>query len=123
MNANDLPVWLQVSLLLAPSASAVVALLAFLFSVWNGAKDKRDEGSRRDWERLQQLAQILHNGTSAGVWAQKLAVEELSQLTSKKTQALLLANEALEFWQNTGSPGSQILEDKLHEVILKLSSK
>ena len=122
MTANEPHVLLQAILLLAPPASVVIALIAFLFLVWNGWRNKREEGSRRDWERLQQLAQIMHNGTDTGVWAQKLAVRELSQLTSKRREALLLAREALDYWQRSGNTGSLVLEEELREVIRKLST-
>src|ERR1700751_5562479 len=93
---------LQTLLSIAPAVSAVVALIAFLFSVWNTFLSARRESNRRDWERLQALAQILHQGPQAGVWAQTLAVQELGGLKTKKIQALLLAKEALTFWETTG---------------------
>ena len=121
MTANEFPLWLQTTLLLAPSASAVVALVAFLFSVWNGWRITRREGSRRDWERLQQLAQVLHDGVGKGEWAQKLAVRELSQLRSKRAQAVLLATDALSRWDNPETAASPAMLAELREVIRKLS--
>jgi hypothetical protein len=54
---------LQTLLSIAPTVSAIVALIAFLFSVWNTFLSVQRESNRRDWERLQALAQILHKGT------------------------------------------------------------
>jgi hypothetical protein len=82
----------------APILSTVVALAAFLFAVWDGFVNRRRESNRRDWERLQALAQVLHQGPQVGLWAQKLAVQELERLTTKRQQVLLLSKEVLDFW-------------------------
>jgi hypothetical protein len=82
---------LQTLLSIAPTVSAIVALIAFLFSVWNTFLSVQRESNRRDWERLQALAQILHKGTEASAWPRFLAVRELGDLKTKRVQALLLA--------------------------------
>lgn len=110
----------QTLLPIAATVSAVVALIAFVFSVWNTFLSARRESNRRDWERLQALAQILHRGTEAGAWAQILAVKELAGLKTKNVQALLLAKEALTYWETKGV-GSTGLLSELRKVIDKLS--
>ena len=91
--------WTETLLLVAPTISAVVALFAFLFSVGNTSLSRRNESNRRDWERLQALAQILYKGGEVGTWAQRLAVRELAGLKTRKTEALLLVTEALSYWE------------------------
>jgi hypothetical protein len=103
---------------IAATVSAVVALIAFVFSVWNTFLSARRESNRRDWERLQALAQILHTGTT-GAWAQRLAVQELGSLKTKKVQALLLAREALTYCETTRQ-ASPVLSD-LRKLIDELS--
>jgi hypothetical protein len=110
----------QTLLSIAPAVSAVVALFAFIFSVWNTFRERRRESNRRDWERLQALAQILHRGPEAGAWAQKLAARELSGLKTKKVEALLLAKEALTYWETKGIV-SPDLQSELRKVIDRLS--
>jgi hypothetical protein len=63
---------LQTLISIAPAVSAGVALIAFLFSVGYTFRSRRRESNRRDWERLQDLAQILYQGNQAGLWAQIL---------------------------------------------------
>jgi hypothetical protein len=111
----------QTLLSIAPAVSAVVALFAFIFSVWTSFRERRRESGRRDWERLQALAQILHKGPEAGPWAQKLAARELSGLKTKKVEALLLANEALTYWDTTKDAASPELQAELRQVVDKLS--
>lgn len=89
--------WTATLLLIAPTVSAVVAVCAFMFAVWNTFLSGRREASRRDWERLQALAQIMHRGSEVGEWAQTLAVQELAGLKTKRVQALLLAKGALTY--------------------------
>lgn len=110
----------QTLLPIAATVSAVVALITFVFSVWNTFLSARRESNRRDWERLQALAQILHRGTEAGAWAQELAVQELAGLKTKKVQALLLAKGALTYWETKGV-GSNALLSELRNIIGKLS--
>ena len=105
---------------IAPTISAIVALFAFIFSVCNNFLSRRRESSRRDWERLQALSQVLHRGNEAGLWAQMLAIQELEGLTTKRVQALLLAKEALTYWETKGN-GSPALSSELRKVIDKLS--
>jgi len=114
---------IQTLILYAPTVSAVVALLAFIFSVWNTFRDRRRESNRRDWERLQALAQILHQGPAAGLWAQKLAAHELATLKTKRDEALLLANEAHTYWETIKDPISLALLPELRETIYRLSNK
>ena len=104
----------------APALSAVIALFAFVFSVWNTSLNAKRESNRRDWERLQALAQILHKGVEVGAWAQMLSVQELGGLKTKKVQALLLAKEALTYWETKGAASSALLSE-LRKVIDKLS--
>jgi hypothetical protein len=105
---------------IAATVSAGVALIAFVFSVWNTFLSARRESNRRDWERLQALAQILHQGAEAGAWAQILAARELGDLKTKRVQVLLLARQALTYWETTGT-GSSALLSELRQVIDKLS--
>ena len=122
MNADTFPAWLQVALPLAPSISAIVAVTAFLFQVVNGLRVSRRESTRRDWERLQSLTQVLHNHEGkAGGWAQRLAIQELAELTTKKTAALLLAREALSYWEDPSHAGHDWLKAELRGLIEKLS--
>jgi hypothetical protein len=109
----------QTLLSIAPAVSAIIALFAFIFAVWNTL---RRESNRRDWERLQALAQILHQGPDAGIWAQKLAARELAGLKTKKSEALLLAQEALIYWEANG-PSHPELQSELRESIYRLSNK
>ena len=84
------------------------------------AMRQRRESNRRDWERLQALAQVLHRGTEAGEWAQLLAVQELVNLKRRRIEALLLANNALTYWE-TKNMASPALRSELPKTIEKLS--
>ena len=88
----------------APAVSAVVATCAFVFAAWLGLWNARRESSRRDWERLQAIAQVMHDGQRKGLWAQRLAVQELRQLKTRRVEVLLLAQEALSAWAEKGDP-------------------
>ena len=111
---------IQKLLSIAPSVSAVVALFTFIFYVWNTVREQRRESDRRDWERLQTLAQIMHKGPEAGAWAQTLAVRELAALKTKKFDTLLLAKEALTYCEMTNAASPALLAE-LRKVIDKLS--
>ena len=104
----------------APAVSAGVALITFLFSVGTAFLNERRESNRRDWERLQEVAQILHRGGQTGLWAQKLAAQELAGLKTKRSQALLLAREALTYWETKGDADNGLLSE-LRTVINELS--
>ena len=106
----------------APAVSAAIALVAFLFSVSDGFWSRRRESNRRDWERLQALAQVLHQGVGAGLWAQKLAIQELGQLKTKQTQALLLSKEVMSWWNKESSVDPTIKAD-LQTLITELSKQ
>ena len=106
---------------IATAVSAVVALFTFLFAVWNTFQSARRESNRRDWERLQALAQVLHQGPQAGEWAQKLAIRELADLKTKKVQALLLAEGALTYWESRQAEVPSGLLAELRKVIDELS--
>src|SRR4051794_32602578 len=111
----------QMLLAIAAIVSAVIALITLVFSVCNNFLSTRRESNRRDWERFQALAQILHKGPEAGVWAQIAAVEELAGLKTRKVQVLLLAKEALTYWRERKDPSSSDLRLALQKLIDKLS--
>jgi hypothetical protein len=68
----------------------------------------------RNWERLQALAQVLHKGPDAGLWAQKLAVRELASL--KTYEALQLAQEVLTHWETLIKEGHGLSPTLLAEL-------
>lgn len=103
----------------ATAISAVVGLLAFCVAAYNRVVDGKKESERRDWERLQALAQVLHDGEGAGEWAQKLAIQELLSLRTKRVHALRLCREALDFWEGKGTRSSVLAE--LRIAVVKLS--
>ena len=105
----------------APAISAVVATCAFLFTAWLGLRNARRESIRRDWERLQAIAQVMHDGVRNGLWAQKLAVQELTELSTRKTEALLLARQALTLWEVNNDPIHLDMCAELRTLILRLS--
>lgn len=104
--------------ILAPVISAAVATVAFVFQASYSVYSRKREAERRDWERLQALAQVLFNGAKYGLWAQKLAVQELAQLKTKREQVLLLCKETLDFWKM--NPGHQDLSIELQRLFDRL---
>jgi len=119
---------IQTLLSIAPSVSAIVAVLTFIVYVGNTIREQRrafrelrSEANRRDWERLSALAQILHNkGDKAGLWAQTLAVRELGSLETKKDDVLVLATEAVNFWDANKDTAAPALQSQLRTVIENL---
>lgn len=105
---------------LAPVASAITATIAFVWQVTNSVITRNRESNRRDWERLQILAQILHQGPEKGLWAQRIAIKELAQLKTKKQQALLLSRDVLDFWNKSDNIISPELKSELQRVHDKL---
>ena len=83
---------------MSAAAAALIALIAFVFSVWSTHQSAVRESNRRDWERLQALAQVLYGGATYGEWAQRLAIQELYALSTRRHEVLELAKDALIFW-------------------------
>jgi hypothetical protein len=104
----------------APALSAVIALVTFVVGTVIALTNAKRESDRRDWERLQALTQVLHSGHSTGLWAQKLAIQELAKLKTKKIQALILLRDALAFWEAAGTASHDLLNE-LRTAIAKLS--
>jgi hypothetical protein len=108
-----------------------LAFLSVLFTLITAAVSaawsvlvRSRENSRAEWRRLEELVQIVHHGTDRGIWAQKLAVDEMLSLRRRKPQVQEVLRDAARHFRATGEPGLRLSDhiDKRLSLMTKPSS-
>jgi hypothetical protein len=101
-------------------AALMAAILPFAAWAMSGLLQALNASTKRsedEWIRLHQLAEILHEGKTYGVWRQILAVQELERLRTRRTEAKELAKRAERYWLSNRdkSPDQAALLDALRD--------
>lgn len=102
--------------LIAPQWATLLGLAFPLFvagasGVW-AVWVRVQENQRAEWRRMEELIQIVYNGSSKGLWAQKIAVDELTSLAGRHHNIHPILREAEHFFRN-GSPNGVALADHI----------
>jgi hypothetical protein len=99
--------------LLTVLVSIIVATASGVWAVF-----VRAQGNRRlEWKRIEELIQILHNGAITGLWAQKLAIDELVTIRRRRREIRTALRDASSFFRDMGPAGASLaqhIDDKLN---------
>ena len=87
----------------------VTLLVASVSGLWT-AKVRSRENARAEWRRMEELVQIVHHGSAKGLWAQKLAVEELLTLKQHHERTRRILREASEYFRSTDAVDSRLAD-------------
>ena len=92
------PEWIA---LLTVAATLIVASASGVWAVCV----RSAENNRAQWKRIEELMQIIHHGADTGLWAQKLAVEELLTIPGHRHRIMRVLSEAAAHFRAAGPNG------------------
>jgi hypothetical protein len=69
-----------------------------------------EENKRAEWRRVEELINIVYRGTVHGLWAQKLAVDELMTLKGCHAEIVPILREASDFFRAGGGAGLRLAD-------------
>ena len=92
--------------LITIASTLLVATVSGGWAVWV----RSQENTRAEWRRIEELVQIVYNGASKGLWAQKLAVDELVSLKRRRDEILPILREASNYFRSIDSPGVSLAD-------------
>ena len=84
-------------------------IIASASGLWS-AFVRSQENGRAEWRRIEELVQIVHHGSIRGLWAQKLAVEELLSLKRDHERIRRTLKEMSAHFRTTGGSGSKLAD-------------
>lgn len=105
----EAPQWATVMALAIP---LLIAGASGVWAVWVRAQ----ENKRAEWRRIEELIQIVYNGSTKGLWAQKLAVDELVSLKRRRENIARVLSDAEQYFRRA-APNGNVLADHISEAL------
>lgn len=102
----------QWATLLGFAAPLFIAGASGVWAVWI----RMQENQRAEWKRMEELIEIIYNGHTKGIWAQKIAVDELTSLSGRRHNIRLVLRDAEQYFRN-GSASGVALADHISAAL------
>jgi hypothetical protein len=83
---------------------------------------RAQENQRAEWRRIQELTRVVYDGQTHGVWAQKLAVDELLTLARRRSEIITFLNEARRWFFNRRTEQGVDLAGYISDRLRKLNA-
>lgn len=115
---NNSGEWAALLAAIVPLFIWALSSVGAALSAWRRAGSDRAERYAKDWVRIGELMNLMHNGARNGLWVQQTAIEEFRRFRRQRQELVPILKSAQTYW----APANAALAGTLQSVISDLEA-